>query len=539
MTKNEIVVVGKEELKELIEEAVKSSLSGLNLAERVNLPEEVEQEEVREEIEETEAPNQEVDSSEEVVEDEDDMEEEEVEVDEFEAIKQLSYNDLKKKAKEIGVSAVGKRDVILERILEALQGSENEETEEETNYPTEEVEAPENSSQDDIEPSEDEEDTEEEFIDSEVVEKQENSTEEISYEWDEEQAKEIRELMNSLTKKQILEIADRMDEGEPLNYNKKKFIDYLMIVKPDLLRALEELGYIESANSQDAEDEDEEVVDADYEEADEVDEELVQLAEDLAEWDLEDLADVCSEQGLSTKGNKQSLIDRIVKAYEEGEILESDLFEMEDEEAPEDAETEDTSEDYEEEWYTQEELEEMSDEELEEIAEEEDLEIPTKKIKKGRKRVSVLDREALIEAILDLAEYEEDYEEDYEDDEEDTEDENELSDELLEQRAEVEDEVEDGIRTAYKNKKLKDTTIKNFLITYNEGNPDFDPKSLKKEESLEEYIRIHRALVDDNCEVCEQGDVYLRDNKDYCCGKPLSKNGKTYYCSVCGTEYED
>ena len=263
------------------------------------------------------------------------------------------------------------------------------------------------------------------------------------------------------------------------------------------------------------------------------------LAEELEEWTLEELADACKENGLSAKGKKQSLIDRLVKAIEDGEIEEEDVFgEYEDEDDSEvvDADYEDADdedeEDEEEDWYSREELEEMSDEELEEIAEEEEIEIPSKKVKKGKKKVSVLDRDALIEAILELGEEELEDEEDAEEDDEDD------DFEPSEERLEAEKTIEDNIRKEYKAKKLKDAKIKSFLTKYNEGNPDFDPKKLKKDEALEEYINIHKALVDDDGEEFDLGDVYIRDNMDFCCGKPLSQKDDSFYCAVCGAEYE-
>src|SRR3712207_8912315 len=58
------------------------------------------------------------------------------------------------------------------------------------------------------------------------------------------------------------------------------------------------------------------------EEDDSEEEEVEDLAEELGltELSLEELADILSDYGLSTKGKKQALIDRIVQGVEDGVI---------------------------------------------------------------------------------------------------------------------------------------------------------------------------------------------------------------------------
>lgn len=62
-------------------------------------------------------------------------------------------------------------------------------------------------------------------------------------------------------------------------------------------------------------DEDEVDVDEDEEAGDDIAEQL-----GLKDMEIEDLAEILSENGLSTKGKKQALIDRIVRAVENGDI---------------------------------------------------------------------------------------------------------------------------------------------------------------------------------------------------------------------------
>ena len=489
MSKNEIVVVSKEELKELIKEAVAESLAGAPVSTK----------EVKEEKATKKSESKK--EAKEVAEEE--VEESNSALSELEA---LTYNDLKKKCKELGVSAVGKRDDLLARLAEALQGSESEKEDEETNESTESEKPATGAKNHSEKASKEEDDEEDEESDSE---------------------EDILALLNGLKKPEIIAIAEEMGEEIPAKYNKKKFIDYLMTLEDSLLSALEVLGYIDAEDVDDEEDED----------IEESDDEEITLADELDDLTLEELADICKENGLSAKGKKQALIDRLVKAVEDGDIEESDIFE---DEADEDEEDEAIDADYEdvddeedeEDWYSREELDDMSDEELEEIAEEEELEIPKKKVKKGKKKVSVLDREALIEAILELGEEELDEESEDLDEEEDD------DFEPTEERLKAEEEIEKSIRSQYSSKKLKDAKIKNFLAKYNEGNPDFDPKAFDKEEALEEYIKIHKALVDDDGEAFDLESVYIRNNQDYCCGKALEEDGDTLYCEVCGSEYE-
>lgn len=201
--------------------------------------------------------------------------------------------------------------------------------------------------------------------------------------------------------------------------------------------------------------------------------EVEDIAEEygLNDMTLEELADICAEYGLSTKGKKQALIDRIVKAIANGEI------EVDDEE--------------EEEVYEEEE-EEDEEEEDEEEAEEETKKKPLRSLKNTK-------------------------------------------------REEKEKEVEENIREQYRKKKLKDSTIQKFLDNYNEGDPECKGcKGCTKEDMLDCYIDIHKALVDDDGEVNDMEEPYIRDNEYHCCGKELEEleNGN-YYCSVCGQEYED
>lgn len=519
---NEIIVLSKEELKVLVKEAIKEALA-LNaeqVAESTKPVKEVEKkEESKKEVKEVKK----AEKAEEEKEDAKDVaEENDSEV--AEDIESLSYNDLKKKCKEMGVSAVGNRATLVARLLEHLEGSESEDEAEESNN-TKETKKPATSSNKGKKTvhEEEEEDSEDED--------ESNEAEEFYEELDEAQ---IKDIVADLGKDDLLAIIEEMGEELP-KYNKKKAIDMIVSGGQATVDALVLLGYVDTDEEEDTK----------VEEG----EEEHSLADDLADLDTEELAEICAEYELSVKGKKQALIDRIVKAVEDGIIEEEDLFEDEEDEEEsdvidaeyedveeEDAEEEDIEdeadeEEDEEDWYSEEELEEYETEELEEIANENEIEIPKKKVKKGKKTVTTTDRKALIQAILELGDEED------EEDEEDADAEGEY--EPKQERLDKEEEIEEEIRAKYKAKKLKDADIKKFLVKYNEGNPNFKMSDLSKKEALEQYIEAKVGLVDDDGYVIDPEECYIRNNEYFCCGKQLSMNKGTYYCEVCGNEFNE
>lgn len=514
---NEIIVLIKEELKVLVKEAVREALeiNAKHVADLAEPIKEVEKkDESKKEVKEVKKAKK-AEKAKEVKEDvENGAEENDSEV--AEDIESLSYNDLKKKCKEMGVSAVGNRATLVARLLEHLEGSESEEETEESNN-TKETKKPATGSNKGKKTvhEEEEEDSEDE-----------DEAEEFYEELDESQ---IKDIVADLGKDDLLAIIEEMGEELP-KYTKKKAVDMIVKGGQATVDALVLLGYVDTDEEEDTE----------VEEG----EEEHSLADDLAELETEELAEICSEYELSVKGKKQALIDRIVKAVEDGIIEEDDLFEDEEDEESnvldaeyEDVEDEDIEDDADEEesdedWYSEEELEEYETEELEEIANENEIEIPKKKVKKGKKTVTVTDRKALIQAILELGDEEED-----EEAEEDADAEGEY--EPKQERLDKEEEIEEEIRAKYKAKKLKDADIKKFLVKYNEGNPDFKMSDLSKKEALEQYIEAKVGLVDDDGYVSDPEECYIRNNEYFCCGKQLSMNKGTYYCEVCGNEFKE
>ena len=164
-----------------------------------------------------------------------------------ETLDEMSYNDLKAFAKELGVKAVGNRNKITELILKAVSEGNS--------------------------------------ISDEVEEDVEETVEETP----EEKSK-----------------------------------------KPAPAKSKKQPESVEEEESEDLEDEEE-------------DDELSEIKSQLEEMEVEELANICRDAGLSARGKKQSLITKILNGIEDG-VIELDVSEDEEEE-DDSVETENESED--------------------------------------------------------------------------------------------------------------------------------------------------------------------------------------------------
>ena len=241
----------------------------------------------------------------------------------------MSYNEIKALVSSLGGKAVGNKakliDVILELEAKGVEAdgedAENEDAQadepadEEANTRKGKGNAKESSTKS----------TKEEVVEEDEEEDEEDDSEE--------DVEEFREFLNDLSLEEVEEIADELgiDFGVELKKkDRKKVTEKCLADTYKLVAVLEELGYY---------DEDEEEADSEDEDEDENDSEEVEEVEDIAEelglndMDVEELADILAEHDLSTKGKKQALIDRIVKAIEDGTI-EIDDEEEEEEPAP-------------------------------------------------------------------------------------------------------------------------------------------------------------------------------------------------------------
>lgn len=341
----------------------------------------------------------------------------------------MSYNELKVLAGTVkGIDAKGKKQELVEKILNAL-GESLEETEEVkitskiklVDASTEEVE-------------EDEEDDEVEYSEEEV--------------------EEFKEFLSELEMDELKSIAKEAGFKVSDKTVKVKLVEKLLIDLDLIVKCLESLGYYD----------DDEAIEEIMNDT-ESDKQKIVNKYNLDEYTVEELADICTEFDLSTKGKKQTLIDRIVKGVLEGTIE----FEEDEEETTE---------------------EEVIEEDSKKVESEEESE------------------EVEIDPVV-LAK---------------------------------EEEVEANIRAKYKSKKLKDSEIKKFLDKYTDGDPDCAGcKDCSKEDLLSCYIEIHRNLVDDEGNVSELEEPYIRNDEYYCCGEELSEDldNDTMFCKICGQEYMD
>lgn len=242
----------------------------------------------------------------------------------------MSYNDIKALVSSLGGKAVGNKAKLIGVILDLeaqgdeVDGEDEENEDAQADEPaSEEVNAGEGKS--DVEESSSESAEEVDEVEEEEAEEEEAEEEEV----DSENVEEFKEFLDDLALEEVEEIADELgiDFGVELKKKDRKKVTEKCLANIDKLTVvLEELGYYD-------EEEDEEEVKA--EEVEDDSEDLADIAEELGlnEMEIDELADILNEHDLSTKGKKQALIDRILKAIEDG-IIVVDEEEEEEEEAP-------------------------------------------------------------------------------------------------------------------------------------------------------------------------------------------------------------
>ena len=250
-----------------------------------------------------------------------------------------------------------------------------------------------------------------------------------------------------------------------------------------------------SGEDEEAAEDEEEDEDADEDDGEDVQAQVEAATEDMS---LEELAEFCSDNGLSSKGKREALIARIVKAVEAGDI------ELEDDDDDDDEEEE-----------------------------EEEEEKPAKKSKKSSEKST--DKKAADKPSKKAPAKPADEED--EEDEEDEGDDDEEGEETPEHKKAVAAYVKDT-RAQFKKGKLDRKDLVEFLCDFY----DKDAKTYKKaddDEILDMYIEASSKLIDDDGELVEEG-AYTVNGVPYCCGRPLTldeDDGK-YVCEHCGAEYE-
>ena len=258
------------------------------------------------------------------------------------------------------------------------------------------------------------------------------------------------------------------------------------------------------------------------------------VQEALEELELEDLADLCEQAELSTKGKKQALIARLMTAHNAGEIDLTDFFEEEDITDEVDEEIEEDA------------VDEMQ---IEEILEAQDLKTVKAIAKKLKIKVALKDKKPAI--IEKIGQY-------------DAEDVVEvLNDMGLIEPADDEEEASEGVEMPkfegskkrikaceacwketmadLENGDIDEDDIREFFEDRFSGNKSELKKIAKKdwEDLAIEYAEIMANMFDDDGDDVEMQEPYMVDETPYCCGVPMKKVDDTHFlCEIDGEEVE-
>lgn len=258
------------------------------------------------------------------------------------------------------------------------------------------------------------------------------------------------------------------------------------------------------------------------------------IQEALEELELEDLADLCEQAELSTKGKKQALIARLMTAHNAGEIDLTDFFEEEDI-------TDEVDEEIEE--------EEVDEIQLEEILEAQDLKTVKAIAKKLKIKVALKDKKpAIIEKIGQYS-----------------------ADDVMEVLIEMglveptddEEEASEGVempkfKGSKKRIKACEACWKETMSDLEKGDIDEDDireffedrfsgnkSELKKiakrdwEDLAIEFAEIIANMFDDDGDDVEMQEPYMVGETPYCCGVPMKKVDDTHFlCEIDGEEVE-
>lgn len=281
-----------------------------------------------------------------------------------------------------------------------------------------------------------------------------------------------------------------------------------------------------------------------FEEATETGEENP-LEAQLNEMSVEELADILAEVGISTKGKKQSLIAKVLKAVEEGKIELADEEEEVVEETVEEVEepvtdTIEETEDDEEGIELEEILDSLGTKELKDLAKELGIKVVLKD-----KKASLIEKitnfedddklmEVLIEKDIIVATDEEEVEEDVDTEEEFVVEGSDVRIEAVENKfADLMEHIDNG--------EIEMSEVKEFLEEYYADNKSELKKieAMTEEDLANKYCWIQANLIDDEGQEVDFEEPYMVGDKPYCCGIPMKKlNETTYVCEIDGEEVE-
>lgn len=258
------------------------------------------------------------------------------------------------------------------------------------------------------------------------------------------------------------------------------------------------------------------------------------VQEALEELELEDLADLCEQAELSTKGKKQALIARLMTAHNAGEIDLTDFFEEEDITDEVDEEIEEDA------------VDEMQ---IEEILEAQDLKTIKAVAKKLKIKVALKDKkpaiiekigqynaEDVLEVLNDMGLIEP------------TDDEEEASEgvempkfEGSKKRIKACEACWKEIMSDLEKGDIEEDDIREFFEDRFSGNKSELKKIAKKdwEDLAIEFAEIMANMFDDDGDDVEMQEPYMVDETPYCCGVPMKKIDDTHFlCEIDGEEVE-
>ena len=281
-----------------------------------------------------------------------------------------------------------------------------------------------------------------------------------------------------------------------------------------------------------------------FEEATETGEENP-LEAQLNEMSVEELADILAEVGISTKGKKQSLIAKVLKAVEEGKIELADEEEEVVEETVEEVEepvndTIEETEDDEEGIDLEEILDSLGTKELKDLAKELGIKVVLKDKKASliEKITNFEDDDKLMEVLIEKgiieATDEEEVEEDVDTEEEFVVEGSDVRIEAVENKfADLMEHIENG--------EIEMSEVKEFLEEYYADNKSELKKieAMTEEDLANKYCWIQANLIDDEGQEVDFEEPYMVGDKPYCCGIPMKQlNETTYVCEIDGEEVE-
>lgn len=364
------------------------------------------------------------------------------------------------------------------------------------------------------------EEASEEVQNEEVVE---NEVEETT----EEEMTSNLDILNGMTLKELKELAKELEVST--KGSKSAIIGRIVEAQEQQVEELDQEESVEEVVEETTEDE-----------VEETEETVVnELEEQLQAMDVEDLADILSEAGISAKGKKQALVAKVLQAVEEGKIELATEEDAEEEVASEEEVVEDVVEEVAEENGV--ELEDILDtlgtKDLKDIAKALDLKVTLKDKKASLiEKISGADINSVIDVLVSKGIIEANDEE-----VEEATEEEELVVEGSDVRIEAVENKFAELMEAIDSEEITDKDVKEFLEEYYADNKSELKKieAMDKEDLATKYCWIQANLIDDEGQEVDFNEPYLVGETPYCCGMPMKKiNENTFVCEIDGEEVE-